>query len=279
MKITRKNFLKTITTGIAGSALLGNYPLSAKTFTGERKLKFGIASYSFREFSLDDTIAMTDRLDIKYLGLKSMHMPLESSTGQIKEMAARVRQSGIDLYGAGVVYMNNEKEVNNAFRYAQAAGLRVIIGVPNHELLPLVNEKVKEFDIKVAIHNHGPGDDKYSSPDDVYSLIKDLDRRIGLCLDIGHTFRIGQDPVVMLKKYRERLYDVHFKDVDKASAEGENIECGRGVMDLPPVLAALMEVNYEGVVALEYEKNGNDPLPGAAESIGYANGILDSLTT
>jgi len=279
MKITRKNFLKTITTGIAGSALLGNYPLSAKTFTGERKLKFGIASYSFREFSLDDTIAMTDRLDIKYLGLKSMHMPLESSTGQIKEMASRVREAGIDLYGAGVIYMNNEKEVNNAFRYAQAAGLRVIIGVPNHELLPLVNEKVKEFDIKVAIHNHGPGDDKYSSPDDVYSLIKDLDRRIGLCLDIGHTFRIGQDPVVMLKKYRERLYDVHFKDVDKASAEGENIECGRGVMDLPPVLAALMEVNYEGVVALEYEKNGNDPLPGAAESIGYANGILDSLTT
>ena len=277
MKGTRKDFLKTVGAGMLGAATLGTLPVFGKTSKMTEKLNFGIASYSFREFSLEDAIIMTKRLDLKHMALKSMHMPLDSSPEQIKATAGKVRAAGIDLYGAGVIYMKTEAEVNIAFAYAYAADLKVIIGVPNHDLLPLVNEKVKEYNIKVAIHNHGPGDDLYSSPDDVYEKIKDLDKRMGLCLDIGHTFRIGQDPVQMARKYANRLLDVHFKDIDKAAEDGENIECGRGVMDLPPLLQVLQEVKYEGIVALEYEKNGQDPLPGAAESIGYARGIMDVL--
>jgi len=153
----------------------------------------------------------------------------------------------------------------------------VIIAVPDHDLLPLVNEKVKKYNLKVAIHNHGPGDDLYSSPNDVYEKIKKLDKRIGFCLDIGHTFRIGQDPVEMARKYTNRLYDIHFKDIDKAGKDGAYVECGRGVMDLRPFLQLLQEINYQGVVSFEYEKDGEDPLPGAAESVGYAHGILDTL--
>jgi sugar phosphate isomerase/epimerase len=277
MKATRKEFLKTVSVGMLGAATFGTLPAFGKKTEITEKLNFGIASYSFREFSLEDTIVMTKRMGVKHLALKSMHMPLDSSPEQIKTSAGKVRTAGINLYGAGVIYMNTEAEVNNTFAYANAADLKVIIGVPAHDLLPLVNEKVKEFNIKVAIHNHGPGDNQYSSPDDVYEKIKDLDNRLGLCLDIGHTFRIGQDPVTMLKKYKDRLYDVHFKDIDKSAEDGENIECGRGVMDLPPVLQVLQEINYDGIVAFEYEKDGKDPLPGAAESVGYARGVLDAL--
>ncbi len=276
MKGTRKDFLKTIGAGLLVTTL-GTLPAFGKTSKMAEKLNFGIASYSFRKFSLEEVIVMTKRLNISNMGLKSMHMPLNSSPEQIKASAAKVRNAGINLYGAGVIYMNSEVEVDNAFDYARAADLKVIIGVPRHELLSLVNKKVKEYDIRVAIHNHGPGDDLYPSPDDVYEKIKNLDERIGLCLDIGHTFRIGQDPAKKAKQYAKRLIDIHFKDVDKAEKEGTTVECGRGAIDLPEFLKTLVSIRYQGIVALEYEKDENDPLPGAAESIGYARGVMDVL--
>jgi Sugar phosphate isomerases/epimerases len=178
------------------------------------------------------------------------------------------------LYGAGVIYMKNAKEVESAFNYASYAGLEMIIGVPNHDLLPLVNEQVKKHNIKLAIHNHGPGDDLYASPSDVYAKIKDLDNRIGLCIDIGHVKRIGQDPVAMIQKYKDRLYDMHIKDVNKAEADGASVEVGRGIIDIPNVIKALKKINYQGCVGFEYEKDGDDPVPGLAESVGYVRGII-----
>lgn len=252
---------------------------SATTQAGQtgHSLKLGLASYSLRELSLDETLVVCNRLGIKHIALKSMHLPLDSSVSVIKSTAEKVRESGLDLYGAGVIYMKSEAEVNNAFAYAQAAGIGVIIGVPNHDLLPLVERKVKETDIKLAIHNHGPGDEVYPSPESVYEKIKNLDERIGLCIDIGHTFRIGLDPVQETKKYKNRLYDIHLKDVNKRGGEGTPEEFGHGIMNIPAYLKALQEIKYTGVVGLEYEKNGKDPVPGLAESIGYANGVIDTL--
>lgn len=277
MKTTRKDFLKTVGAGMLGAATLGTSQAFGEKSKMTEKLNLGITSYSFREFSLNEAIAMTQILGIKNMSLKSMHMPLENNLEQIKASAAKVRDAGIDLYGAGVIYMKSGDEVNKAFEYAKAADLRVIIGVPNHDLLPLVNEKVKEYDIIVAIHNHGPGDDLYPSPDDVYEKVQNFDNRMGLCLDIEHTFRIGQDPAQKARQYADRLYDVHFKDVDRVGKEGSTVECGRGVMDLPTFLETLLKIKYQGVVALEYEKDGDDPLPGTAESIGYARGVMDTL--
>ena len=134
---------------------------------------------------------MTRRLDIPKLCLKSMHMPLDSTPEEIRTRAAKVKEAGIDLYGGGVIYMANEEQVENAFAYAGFAGMEVIVGVPEHELLGLCNKKVRETGIKLAIHNHGPGDDKYPTPESAYTLIKDLDPGMGLCVDIGHTVRIG----------------------------------------------------------------------------------------
>ncbi len=237
------------------------------------KLKFALASYTLRSFKLDEVIAMTKKVGLGSIALKSMHMPLDASADDVKGMAAKVREAGLQLYGAGVIYMKTDAEVNQAFAYAAAAGLEMIIGVPNHELLQLATEQVKKYNIKLAIHNHGPGDNLYSSPNDVWNQIKDLDPRVGLCIDIGHVVRIGQDPIPMIKKYKDRLYDMHLKDVNKAQNDGVPVELGRGVIDLPGVIKALKAIKYQSYVAFEYEKDGDDPLAGLAESVGYINGI------
>jgi sugar phosphate isomerase/epimerase len=174
--------------------------------------------------------------------------------------------------------MKTQQEVETTFEYAKNAGLKMIIGVPNHELLPLVDKKVKEYDIKLAIHNHGPGDELYTSPSNVYEKIKDLDTRIGLCIDIGHVVRIKEDPSVWARKFKDRLYDVHLKDVNKAEADGSSVEVGRGVIDIPAFLKTMKKIGYNGTLSLEYEKDGDDPLPGAAESVGYIRGVLKMLS-
>ncbi|MCK4351011.1 MAG: sugar phosphate isomerase/epimerase, partial [Candidatus Krumholzibacteria bacterium] len=161
--------------------------------------------------------------------------------------------------------------------YAAAAGMKVIIGVPNHALLDLVNSKVREFDIQVAIHNHGPGDPLYPTPESAYRRITDLDPRIGLCLDVGHAKRSGIDPSVSAENFRDRLLDVHIKDVSAASRAGGTVEIGRGVIDIPKFLRTLIRLDYTGTVAFEFEKDADDPLPGVAESVGYVRGVLSAI--
>jgi inosose dehydratase len=279
MKYTRTQFLK-----LAGGAITGAVAWTgASGFSGtgkpaKTKFKLGLASYTFRAFNLDDTIAMANRLQLTGISLKSMHMPLEDSPEQIKATAKKVRDSGLDLYGAGVIYMKNQQEVDTAFAYAAAAGLEMIIGVPNHELLDSVEEKVKQTNIKLAIHNHGPGDKLYSSPDDVYEKIKNLDKRIGFCIDIGHVRRIGQDPAGMIGKYKDRIYDIHMKDEVSESAENTPTEIGHGMINIPKVLKTIERIGYAGYLAFEYEKDEKDPLPGLAESVGYVRGVIRMLS-
>ncbi|MBN2411123.1 sugar phosphate isomerase/epimerase [candidate division KSB1 bacterium] len=275
---SRREFFRTAGIGAtAGALVYGTSCANKDVITkpeGYKRLNLGMASYTFRKFSLDDTLAMTNKLGLKHIAFKSMHLPLESTEEEIKAAAAKTREAGLDLYGCGVVYMANEEQVNQAFNYAKAAGMKVIIGVPEHNLLELVNEKVQEYDIIVAIHNHGPGDERYPAPSDVYERVKNLDKRIGLCMDIGHTQRIGLDPSVETEKYFDRLLDVHIKDVSASTKEGTTVEIGRGIIDIPKFLGTLLKLGYTGKVSLEYEKDEDDPLAGAAESIGYIKGVL-----
>jgi sugar phosphate isomerase/epimerase len=237
----------------------------------------GLASYTLREFNLDRAIEMTRRLALGRIVLKSMHLPLESSEAEVAGAARKVREAGLDLYGCGVVYMTNEAEVDQGFRYARAAGMRLIIGAPNPELLDLVEKRVKEFDIKLAIHNHGPEDKLYPTPDTVFEKIANLDRRIGLCVDIGHTMRAGVDPSEAAEKCAGRLLDFHVKDVTSATADGQTVEMGRGVIDLPRFVRTVVKLGFAGTLAFEFEKDAGDPLPGLAESVGYFRGLLAAL--
>jgi len=243
----------------------------------KRRFELGLASYTLRKFKLDETLAMTKRVGLKYICLKDFHLPLNTTPVQIGKVAAKVKKAGLLLYGGGVIYMNSEAEVHRAFDYAKAAGMKVIVGVPKPELLTLVNKKVQQYDIKVAIHNHGPGDKNYPTPASAYERIKDLDKRIGLCNDIGHTQRAGVDPSESVEKFADRLLDVHIKDVSAATAKGRGVEVGRGVIDIPKFLRTLLKINYSGVVAFEYEKDADDPLAGLAESVGYVRGVLAAI--
>lgn len=241
------------------------------------QLVLGMASYTFRSFKLAETIAMTKRLNLTRITYKDMHLPLTATDAEIQSAVSATKSAGIEPYGCGVVYMRTEPEVERAFAYAKTAGMGIIVGVPNHDLLGMVQKKVLEYNIRVAIHNHGPNDKLYPSPASVMEKIKDLDRRIGLCVDVGHTLRLGIDPADVVRQYADRLIDVHIKDVSQAAAEGVTVEIGRGVMDIAKFLKTLIQIGYTGVVSLEYEKDGKDPLPGAAESIGYLRGVLAML--
>jgi sugar phosphate isomerase/epimerase len=220
---------------------------------------------------------MTNRVGLKHIALKDVHLPMKSSPEQIKEVVAKVKEAGLDLYGGGVIYMRNEAEVNQAFEYAKAAGMRVIIGVAGPELLPLVDKKVKEYDIKVAIHNHGPTDKVYPIPETAYEKIKDLDKRIGLCDDIGHTARAGVDSATSLERFADRLLDIHIKDVTATNPKGGTTQVGRGVINIPQVIRTLVKINYTGMVSFEYEDQPDDPLPGLAESVGYVRGVMATI--
>ncbi|MEN8229231.1 MAG: sugar phosphate isomerase/epimerase [Bacteroidota bacterium] len=279
MQFSRRNFLRLSGTGLIASQAPS---LLAADLTSTAKgsgvpFELGIASYTFREFSLEETIAMTQKLGINKLCLKSMHMPLESSPQELRSMAGKVHDAGIDLYGAGVVYMKNIEEVDHAFAYAKHAGIKVIVGVPEHELLEHCNKKVKETGINLAIHNHGPGDDRYPSPESAYKRIKHMNPGMGLCVDIGHTTRIGLDPTKETARFMDRVLDIHIKDVDKADETGKTLEIGHGVIDIPGFLKMLLKERYSKVVSFEFEKDGKDPLAGLAESVGYVRGVLKMI--
>jgi inosose dehydratase len=279
---SRRTFIKLAGLGVA----LGSVPgiarsagltaASAGTATQTVPI-LGLASYSFKNFSLTQMIQMAKRLNFTYLSLKDSHLPLKSSKEDIAKAVAEISAAGLTVYAVGVIYMTTEAEVHQAFDYAKAAGAKIIIAAPEHELLPLVEKKVKEYDLKVAIHNHGPNDKRFPSPESVYEKVKPLDARIGLCLDIGHTTRIGIDPSASAEKYFDRLFDIHIKDVSKGTAEGTTVEMGRGVIGIPKFIKTLVRLNYAGIASFEFEKDKADPLPGVAESVGYARGVIAAL--
>jgi len=279
---SRRQFIKLAGAG-AGVSLAGGTTLAARVRrlippqTAKRRFELGLASYTLRKFKLDETLAMTKRVGLKYICFKSFHLALNSSDEQIREVVKKVKDAGLILYGGGVISMNKEADVDRAFEYAKAAGMKVIVGAPAPQLLPLVDKKVKQYDIKVAIHNHGPGDKNYPTPDQAYDKIKQYDKRIGFCHDIGHTQRLGIDPVVSTEKVADRLHDVHIKDVTGPTAKDHGCEVGRGVIDIPRFLRTLLKIRYAGIVSFEYEKDADDPLAGLAESVGYVKGALAAM--
>lgn len=279
---SRRQFIRLAGAGAALS-LAGSTNASAIRYASSagpapvQKFELGLASYSLRKLNLDETLAMTKRVGLKYICFKSMHLPLDSSPQQISEVLKKVKDAGLILYGGGVISMNKEADVDRAFEYAKAAGMKVIVGAPAPQILGLVDKKVKQYDIKVAIHNHGPGDKNYPTPDQAYDKIKQYDKRIGFCHDIGHTQRLGIDPIVSTAKVADRLHDIHIKDVTGPTAKDKGCEVGRGVIDIPGFLRTLLKIKYAGIVSFEYEKDADDPLAGLAESVGYVKGALAAI--
>ena len=243
--------------------------------TGE-KFKIGMAGYTFLKFDIEKALETLQRADVHYLCIKDFHLPMNSTVEQIAAFHSKLKAKGVTGYAVGPIYMKSEAEIDRAFEYAKKVGVQLIIGVPNYELLPYVDKKVKEYGFNYAIHLHGPDIATYPDADDVWNHVKDLDPRIGMCLDIGHDTRNGKDPVADLKKYQSRVFDIHIKDVTGTTKLGYSLEVGRGVINFPAFVKMLRKVNYSGVCSLEHEKDMTDPFMGIAESIGYFRGIIEA---
>ena len=241
--------------------------------TGER-FKVGMAGYTFVKFDLDKTLETMKKTDVHYLCIKNFHLPFNSSDAEIEAFHAKLKEYDVTGYGVGPIYMKSEDQVDEAFEYAKRVGVKLIVGVPDIELLPYVDKKVKEYGFEFAIHLHGPDIEIYQDADDVWNHVKDLDPRMGMCLDVGHDTRNGKDPVADLKKYHSRVFDIHIKDVTGTTKAGYSLEVGRGIIDFPAFVKMLRKVNYKGVCSLEHEKDMTDPFMGIAESIGYFRGVI-----
>jgi sugar phosphate isomerase/epimerase len=282
---SRRGFLQTAGAGTAASlAYLGGRaaPTPAAEVEGQSaksKAPFtlALASYTLRKFGLDETLKMTQRVGLGAVCLKSFHLPLDATPDEIAAAVAKVKEAGIVLYGGGVIGMKNPEQTDQAFEYAKAAGMIRIVAAPTVEMLPRINEKIQQYDIEVCIHNHGPGDKHFPTPTVAYEKLDGMDKRFGICHDIGHTIRYGECPIEATRKCADRILDLHFKDVTEASKKGHSTPCGRGVIDLPAMLRTLVDIHYTGYAAFEYEEHADDPLPGLAESVGYVRGVLDAM--
>ena len=274
---TRRQFLKLAGTGVLAVGTTSLYASSSMPDSVENGLNtfsIGMAGYTFKEFTVEKTIEMMKRIGVANLSLKDFHMPMNSNQEQINAIIGKFKSAGINVYTVGVVYMKTQESVDQAFEYAKMAGVKMIVGAPDYGLLTYVEKKIKTYDFKMAIHNHGPDNPLYPNATDIWNHIKDLDARIGICIDIGHTTRDGQDPSVDILKYSPRIYDMHIKDVDKATKDGKTVEMGRGIINIPKVVETLRKIKYSGSCSLEFEKDMTDPLPGIAESIGYLQGVM-----
>ncbi len=229
-------------------------PAEAQLVTGKRgsdDFRIGVAGYTYRKFDIDRTLKYLQSMGVKYLSVKDFWLPLDSTAEQMEAFKAKCAAHGVEGYILGPIYMRNEADVDRAFAYAERYGSDVFIGVPTYELIDYVIAKVGE-------------------------LVKDPKLGVGCCMDLGHSVRMGEDIVKDIRKYKDWIYDIHIKDESEASKKGQTWEMGRGVMDFKPIVETLRKIGYKGVVSLEFEKNGDNPHPGVAESIGYLRGVCDA---
>jgi inosose dehydratase len=282
MALTRRSLLKATALGVACRAIAPAESLSvASAASADRPfqgLRVGVASYSLREFPLNEALQDIRRLGVHYLSLKEVHLPLRSSPEQRRQVRQQAEDLGLSITSCGVIYLkNDEAQMHQAFDYVRDLGASVAVVGVGRDVLPMLDKVIREYEIKAAIHNHGPHDQLFPSPLQVYEAVKGLDRRIGLCMDIGHTFRMCEDLVNDVKKTRDRLYSMHFKDLDSDHVDAKDVPVGTGELPIIPLLRELLHPAYTGELQLEYEAEPKDPLVGMAESFGFMRGALREM--
>ena len=243
-------------------------------------VRLGLASYTFRNFTRAQMIGFMKQLNLTALNPKDAkdHLPMDPAE-EAKAMADYTA-AGITLHAAGVIYFpkDEDDDIRSKFEYAKRAGISVIVaGDPAPTTLPRLEKFVKEYDIRIAIHNHGPEDKVFPSPLDVLKAVKNMDPRMGCCIDIGHTVRAGTDVVQAIHEIGPRLFNMHGKDLTDFHNKDSQVAVGQGKMPFREIFSALIKTNYKGFFDLEYEIHGDDPMPGVTESFAYMRGVLAGM--
>jgi inosose dehydratase len=280
MKNSRRQFFKKAGAGmlvlgtsssLRSAEIFGK--LAGSSGRSQDLFNLAIAGWTFNKFNLEDSLEMIARVDVHYLCIKNFHLPLDSTPEQIAEFHDKLKSKGVTGYAVGPIGMKTKEEADQAFEYCKRVGVTMIVGVPEHELLPYIDKKVRDYGFNFAIHNHGYGDKLYPTVESIFLKVKDLDPRIGMCHDIGYSMLMGIDPAAVTLKYADRIFDIHIKDVTSATEEGKDCELGRGIIDFPAFFKALRTAKYKGMCSIEFEKDATNPLPGLAESVGYFKGV------
>lgn len=289
MSVLRRDFLKLAALGAVGATLLESKEVT-EALAGDRKkhiyrraqkteIRLGVASYSLRNFPRDKAIEMTKALGVRYINFKSMHLPYDASPVEIALARQQLAAAGLELVGGGMITFETDTDdgVRKYFDYAKAAGMPLMVSTCKAGTLPRVEKFVKQYDIKVAIHNHGPEDPDFPSPYDVLKAVKGMDPRIGLCIDWGHTVRTGTDIVRAAADAGPRLLDMHAKDLRDLKLAESQCTVGEGKMPVPEIFKQLEKMRYGGYVNLEYEIEPDNPMPGMQQSFAYMRGVVAGL--
>jgi sugar phosphate isomerase/epimerase len=246
---------------------------------GESDLKLGVATYSLREFSRRLAIKTMRELKISYVSIKEFHLLYSSTPEEIAKAVGEFAAAGLTVLSGGVISMQKDDEaaLHRMFEYARLAKMPMMIIAPSRENMPRIEKLVREYNIKVAIHNHGPEDKHFPGTKEGLAVIRNMDPRIGLCIDVGHEARTGVDVAASIAQCGDRLLDVHIKDIVEATGKNRGAVVGQGVLPIVAIFKQLLKMKYQGGVMLEYEIDGDNPEPGMQRSFAYMRGVLAGL--
>ena len=274
LSTSRRSFL-----GASAAALAAARTGFGAASEDPRDFKLGIATYSLRKFPRGQAIAMLKQMKVKYINIKDVHLAMNASPEEIKAGRKEFEDAGFIIEGGGTISFpkDDEQDIRSRFEYAKTAGLPIIVCAPTHTTLPKMEKFAKEYNIKVAVHNHGPEDKQFPTPQSVLDVVKNMDPRMGLCIDCGHTSRTGVDVVESIRVAGARLHSMHMKDLADAKVKESQCDVGDGVLPIAAIFKQLHKMNYTGGVMLEYEINENDPMMGMQKSLAYMRGVMAGL--
>ena len=261
--VSRRHFLAA--TAATGVAITGGRSFAV---AAQKKDRFGgwpigIQSYSLRKFDRSQAIRHMQGLGLHFVEFYSKHVPLDSTDEQLAELKADLTKAGVQMSSHGVNRFTKDHEANRkVFQFAKRAGLKNITCNPTPDSFDSLDKLVAEYDIRVGIHNHGPG----SSYDKIQEVVDAVevrhDPRIGACVDTGHFIRSKEDPIEAVRKLGKRVFGLHIKDEEKQEKKSHNVIIGTGFLDLVALFKTLKEVGFpaDGSVSLEYEANPDNPI-------------------
>jgi sugar phosphate isomerase/epimerase len=275
--MNRRTFISA-TAGIAGWSAV---PASAIIEEEPWGIKLGVATYSLRSFDRAKAIEMLKALKVGFVSIKDVHLSQTIPMAEVEAGAKEFTAAGLKVMSGGNITLNETTAdaMRKHFEYAKHAGMRTIVCAPTPANVKVVEALAKEYDIQCAIHNHGPEDKNVPTPQSVLDAVKNLDPRMGLCMDIGHTSRTGADIVKGLADAGSRLLDMHIKDLSDPMGKDSQCDVGDGKLPIVAIFKQLKKMNYKGCVNLEYEINAKDPLPGMQRSFSYMRGVLAGLAS
>ena len=262
------------------------------------RFRLGMAGYTYVRLNVDKTLASMEQADVHYLCVKDYHLPLNAKPAEIAAFRRKCADHGVTPHGVGVIYIGSEDEAKRSFDDAAALGVPVVVGAPwkpaadgsadmrrrrqSPELCAKISDLCAQYDLKFAIHNHSRNPktgwpELFATPADAWNVVKDMDPRMGLCIDVAFTFADGLDPVEDIKKYSSRLFDLHFRNISNPRDGLSGTDSTTGVIDYHRIIKTLAETGYSGVCGIELIH----PFPKHPEwinlSVGYFRGLMDAV--